>query len=245
MRDNAYAMPVRLVPFPRLIDRLAQHYGEPAPPGVTQPFAMILWENVAYLAHDTRRAEAFAELRAKTGLTPAGIRRAKDSLLLAIAGRGIVPAATKEKLRRAAEIARDSFGDDLTPILDKPLAAAKRDLRKFPAIGEPAAEKILLFNKRHPILALESNGLRVLVRLGYAAEHKNYSTMYKNVQRMLAPQLPDDCEALIRAHQLLRRHGQEICKRSSPLCQTCPLRPNCNFFSETAAVPESGIGRRA
>ena len=33
---------------------------------------------------------------------------------------------------------------------------------------------------RHPILALESNGLRVLVRLGYAPEHRNYSTMYKN-----------------------------------------------------------------
>src|SRR5271165_3491158 len=107
-------MPSRLLPFATLIDRLAQLYGEPALPPVTEPFAMILWENVAYLANDAKRAEAFAELKAKTGLTPAGIRKAKDSVLLAIAGLGIVPANTVEKLRRAAEVARDDFGDDLS-----------------------------------------------------------------------------------------------------------------------------------
>ena len=143
-------------------------------------------------------------------------------------GRKIAP-----KRRRSRAI---HFGDDLSPVLDKPLAAAKKDLRKFPAIGEPAAEKILLFNRRHPILALESNGLRVLVRLGYAPEHRNYSTMYKGVQRALAPQLPASCEALIRAHQLLRQHGQELCKRNSPLCGSCPLRADCAWFRDVAAL---------
>jgi endonuclease III len=226
----------RLIPFTALIDRLAKLYGEPAPPPVTAPFAMILWENVAYLASDAKRAEAFAELQKKTGLTPAGIRKAKDSVLLAIASKGIVATGTVEKLRSAAEIARDSFHDDLAPILDKPLAVAKRDLRKFPAIGEPAAEKILLFNQRFPILAMDSNALRVLVRIGYAPENHNYSTMYKNVQRALAPQLPKDCKALIRAYQLLRQHGQELCKRNSPLCGQCPLRPDCAYFREFASA---------
>lgn len=222
------------LPFDKLIDRLAQLYGEPTPPAVTEPFAMILWENVAYLANDARRAEAFSELRATVGLTPKAIRKAKDTMLLAIAKRGIVAANTVEKLRRAAEIAHDDFGDDLAPILDRPLTTAKNDLGKFPAVGEPTAEKILLFNRRHPILALESNGLRVLVRLGYASEHRNYSTLYKRMQKTLAPQLPSDCEALIRAHQLLRQHGQEPCKRTLPLCGQCPLRPNCAYFAERA-----------
>ena len=224
----------RLLPFATLIDRLAQHYAEPGPPPITEPFAMVLWENIAYLANDTKRMEAFSELKAKVGLCPADIRKARDSVLLSIAGKGIIPATTVEKLRRSAEIAHDSFNDELAPILDKPLSQAKKDLRKFPAIGEPGAEKILLFNRRHPILALESNGLRVLVRLGYATEHKNYATTVKNVQRALVPQLPSNCDALIRAHQLLRQHGQELCKRTSPLCGACPLRSNCLFFREVA-----------
>ena len=230
-------MAPRLLPFTELVDRLAQHYGEPAPPVITEPFAMILWENVAYLATDTRRTEAFAELKKKVGLRPRDIRKSKDSVLLDIATKGIVPAATVEKLRRSAEIARDSFGDNLAPILDMPLAAARKDLRKFPAIGEPAAEKILLFNHRHPFLALESNGLRVLVRLGYTPEHRNYSTMYKQMQRALASQLSSSCDALIRAYQLLRQHGQMICKRTSPMCGRCPLRANCSFYAELAAKP--------
>jgi len=34
--------------------------------------------------------------------------------------------------------------------------------------------------------------------------------------------VPQDCDALIRAHQLLREHGHELCKRNSPLCGSCP-----------------------
>lgn len=234
LEHNVFDMPV-LIGFATLIDRLAKLYGEPAPPPVTEPFAMILWENVAYLANDAKRAEAFDELRTKVGLTPAAIRKAKDAVLLSIANKGIVPAGTVDKLRAAAEIARDSFHDDLAPTLDKALPAAKKSLRKFPAIGEPAAEKILLFNQRFPILAMDSNALRVLVRIGYAPEHRNYSTTYKNMQRALAPQLPKDSKALIRAYQLLRQHGQELCKRNSPLCPQCPLRPDCSSFKEFAA----------
>jgi len=197
---------------------------------------MILWENVAYLVNDAKRAEAFSELQKKVGLNPRDIRKGKDSVLLGIAAKGIVPTNTIEKLRRAAEIARDSFADDLAPILDKSTAAAKKDLRKFPAIGEPAAEKILLFNHRYAFLPLESNGLRVLVRLGYAPEHKNYATTYKNMQRVLASQLPPNCDALIRSYQLLRQHGQQLCKRTSPSCGGCPLRANCAFHAESASL---------
>jgi endonuclease III len=74
----------------------------------------------------------------------------------------------------------------------------------------------------------------VLVRLGFAPEKKSYSATYKGVQQALAPQLPNDCAELVRAHQLLRQHGQELCKRSKPLCARCPLRAQCAFFAEAA-----------
>lgn len=33
----------------------------------------------------------------------------------------------------------------------------------------------------------------------------------------------------VAAHQLLRRHGQELCKRSEPRCDVCPLASVCVF----------------
>jgi endonuclease III len=34
------------------------------------------------------------------------------------------------------------------------------------------------------------------------------------------------------AHQLLRKHGQELCKRSQPICDQCPLRESCAFAAQ-------------
>ena len=82
-----------------------------------------------------------------------------------------------------------------------------------------------------PLLALESNGLRVLVRLGYAPEHRNYATTYKKMQRALAPQLPSNCDALIRAYQLLRQHGQETVQANiAPYADGCPLAGKLSFY---------------
>ena len=141
--------------------------------------------------------------------------------------RGIVPEQSVEKLRRSAEIALEEFGGDLSPILKRPLAQAKKALKRFPAIGDPGAEKILLFCRAFPILALESNGLRVLLRLGFGEEKPNYSVTYHLVQEAIAYQLVQKYPWLIKAHQLLRRHGQELCRRSKPQCAKCPLSKEC------------------
>ena len=48
--------------LPKVIARLAKFYGKPKPPITTDPFELILLENVAYPVSDERRAEAFALL---------------------------------------------------------------------------------------------------------------------------------------------------------------------------------------
>ena len=62
-------------------------------------------------------------------------------------------------------------------------------LKRSPAIGDPGMTKILLFCRAFPIPALESNGLRVLVRLGYGKEKPNYSATYRLVQEAIEGEL--------------------------------------------------------
>src|SRR5262249_44624403 len=132
-------------------------------------------------------------------------------------------------------IAAEDFGGNLKPILRLPLTEAKKALRKFPSIGEPGAEKILLFAGSHPVLALDSNGLRVVLRLGFGKEEKSYAKSYRSVQDALAPGLPLDTAFLTEAHQLLRRHGQELCKTSHPKCEACPLNEQCAYYRSHSA----------
>jgi hypothetical protein len=58
------------VTFSKLIDKRQQHYGSPAPPLSTDPLELVIWENIAYLANDKRRAEAFATLKQTIGTRP-------------------------------------------------------------------------------------------------------------------------------------------------------------------------------
>jgi endonuclease-3 len=106
-------------------------------------------------------------------------------------------------------------------------------MSKTRGIGEPGAEKILSFCRAHPIFALESHGLRVLLRLGFGKEQKNYASSYRSVQEAVAKGLKRDCDWLIRAHQLLRQHGQEICRRTHPDCPPCPLTKVCGYYATT------------
>jgi len=217
------------ITFSKLVDILQQHYGSPAPPPSTDPLELIIWENIAYLASDKRRAEAFATLKQTIGTRPEQILAAKHSALAAIGEAGILADVSAEKLLAIAKIAFEEFHSDLRSVLKKPLPQAKKALKRFPSIGDPGAEKILLLSRSYPVMALDSNGLRVLCRVGFAEEQKNYPATYRLVQDAIHGQLPRDYDSQIRAHQLLRQHGQELCKRSKPRCSECPVRDGCNY----------------
>jgi endonuclease-3 len=108
---------------------------------------LILWNNVVYVANDERRARAMGLLRQTVGTAPEDILNATPQELADIGGLGMLPKSSAAKLRRSAEIAVAEFNGDLGAVLDLPVPAGKRALRRFPGIGEPGAEKHVL--RRH------------------------------------------------------------------------------------------------
>src|SRR2546425_1037644 len=215
----------------KIVARLARHYGPPPAPITDDPFELIVLENVAYLVSDERREQAFRLLRELAGTKPHQIIAASKEDLLRVAKlSGIAPEQRASRLREITLIAATEFGGDLRNALKLPLAKAKQALRKFPGIGEPGADKILLFTRTHPLLALDSNGLRVLLRLGFGDEKKNYSATYATVQEAIRSEALADYDWLIRAHLLLRQHGKELCKTNKPLCEKCPVSKSCSYF---------------
>src|SRR5262249_27249639 len=114
-------------------------------------------------------------------------------------------------------------------VLDLPTPQAKKALQKFPGIGAPGAEKILLFSEACAAPAFESNGLRVLIRLGYGDEKDSYDRSYRHGQRVVGEGLEEDGGTLRRAYLVLRRHGQELCRRTKPACDACPVKEICAY----------------
>ena len=201
-----------------IVTALEKVYGRPVL-RITDPFEMIVLENAAYLVDDARRYETFERLRAAIGVTPEAIaKRSREEIAEAIAGGGMLPEHRAEKVLECARLAVK-------------VGVTEKTLRKFPSIGEPYADRILLFNGKKLTLAPDSNALRVLLRLGYGEESKNYAKTYRSAVAATAGELRDANFAQ-RAHVLLRRHGQELCKRSAPRCELCPLRNECAWYRD-------------
>jgi endonuclease-3 len=222
-------MPAKLR-FKAVIDALARQHGEPERAVPRTPLEWVLWENVAYLVSDEKRARAFSQLKKTVGLTAEKIDAADRETLLAVTRLGgMHPEARVDRLKDIASIALDMGGGNLKSLLKLPLPAARKALRRFPSIGAPGADKILLACGSGDGLALESNGLRVLLRLGFGEEAKSYSTTYRSVIEAVGADAGRKGGDFLRAHQLLRAHGQAVCRRTAPDCEACPLEDRCAF----------------
>jgi len=195
----------------------------------------VLWENIAYLADDARRSQAFTLLKKSIGLTPDSILRASNPALLAVTRHGIVAPLFARKLRMCAELARDKFGGNVDRALDADLGKATRQLRVFPGIGEPGAEKILVAIGRSRSLPLDSNGLRVLQRIGFGQVSRSYAATFRSVKAAL-PVGRTSAKSLFATHLLLQRHGREVCKAAAPECGWCRLRPMCRHGSKQSGL---------
>jgi endonuclease III len=220
--------------FQETVRKLESAYGPPARPAVRDPYEIALLENVAYLVDDARRMAAFRKLKSKISLRPEAILAAPERLLVdAIRDGGMLPEHRARKVRRCAEIAAEIGLARLRKAVREDPKAARALLKRFPGIGEPGADKILLYAGGHRYLGPDSNALRVLCRLGFGREEKDYARTYRSVRDAVEPELPARAAAIVRARELLRRHGQEICKSSVPRCEVCTLRPACPYGLRT------------
>jgi len=224
----------RKVSLPSVVLLLSKMYSTgPAP---TDPFLHVLWDNIGYLIDDARRHELFERFR-HVGFEPAAIIHASDERLLAIARKGgMNPDVRVERWREIAEIVAKECDGDLDGFLRAlPAARARAFLKRFPAIGDSAADRILLFCGFDVRPSVDSNGLRVLVRLGLVPLASSYAATYKAAIAAMARYVAKGPDWLMSCHTLLREHGRALCKRNNPRCIACP------FDSICAHAPATGL----
>lgn len=221
--------------FKKLIAGLKRHYGDQPLPPAQGPFELVMWENACYLLPDERRAAVFEGLRAQVGMNAEAIWKADQAVLLPLAKMGGMRPETRVfRWREIARITQTQFGGDLDQILKEPYAKAKKALKQFPNIGDPGAEKILLFCGAQAGLPLDWNASRVLTRVGYGYAQKNYGAQYRSIQEAIAGELPKGAAAMARAHLLLKEHGKTLCRDKAPQCTECPVVTMCRFGSATS-----------
>jgi len=137
--------------------------------------------------HDTGVFEGFESAEARSGAGfPKEILAAAKSKLVKLLRWAASSRSARRSIERGGPQVKAEFGGDLKSALqnsmrqekkqtDKGIRGAKKVLQQFPVIGEPSAEKILLFSKLAAVAAVPSANVEVPARLWFGKAGKNYA----------------------------------------------------------------------
>jgi endonuclease-3 related protein len=216
--------------IPELLLKLERRYGKQQPGWPVDPYEFIIWWHCGYPASDTACQKGWSKLQREVGVEPHKLlEAAPDKIAAALKPGGMFPELRALQLKEVAMQVENAFGGDLRAGLRGPVPQARKALKSFPGIADAGADRILLFAAIAPIAAIPSNCVHVLVRILKGPERGSYSANYRDASQAIAAAVPETFEARARAYLLLKRHGQETCKRTKPKCDECPVCSYCVF----------------
>lgn len=200
-----------------LLDYLESNYGVLDPAAPTDPYEFLIWWQCGYPASEERCSKGWASLTCEVGIAPERLIFASTAKLAgALKAGGMVPDLRAARAKEIAQRVQEDYGGDLRSALSRlSVPQARKALKAFPGIGNPGADRILLFSRLSPVAAVPSACPHVLVRVLHGPEGPKYVAIYAAAQRILST-LPATVDERIRAYLLVARHGHELCKRSIP-----------------------------
>ena len=214
-----------------ILKTLADQYGTLEADFPTDPFQFLVWWYCGYPQSQKACAKGWASLTATSEIEPNSLLRSRPgTLATSLKSGGMFPELRAMRIQEAAERVLKEFSGDLGEALRAmPYKQARAALIKFPSIANPGADRILLFAGVASVAAVPSNCTHVLVRIGQGREDSSYAVNYRTAQQSIEAGVPATFDARMQAYLLLRKHGQDICKRKNPKCGECAVRSQCRY----------------
>jgi endonuclease-3 related protein len=125
----------------------------------------------------------------------------------------------EQRLRNLLDMFHHECGGDLDKLWQRPLPEARELLLAVKGVGPETADSILLYAGGLPTFVIDAYTFRVLGRHGLAEEGDSYH----DLQNLFMDHLEPDPAMFNEFHALIVRLGHQLCKKSKPLCEGCPL----------------------
>ncbi len=210
--------------LPGVYDRLFAVYGpQHWWPGATNSFEVCVGAILTQSTAWTNVEKAMEELKSAGILSLEGIHDTPvEKLAVLVHSSGYFNMKAR-RLKALAQHVYDNHGGDLASMLAQPWEELRAELLSVYGIGEETADDIVLYAADAPSFVVDAYTKRIVNRLGIAPAKDDYES--HRAQFMDA--LPADVPCFNEYHALIVKLGKDVCKKSSPLCEECPLQEIC------------------
>lgn len=205
-----------------ILERLRAAYGKPIEHAHRAPVDELILTVLSQNTNDRNRDVAYARLTARFDSWDAVRDAPTIDVEDAIRPGGLAPT----KAVRIQEILHALDGDDLSGLVEVPLAEARERLTALPGIGRKTAACVLMFSFGLPDIPVDTHVFRVGGRLGLFRPGGSLEEAHDDLLRVVDP---DDAYEL---HVSLIRHGRRTCHARNPRCRECPLLSICPYGRE-------------
>jgi endonuclease III related protein len=204
-------------------DRLWSAYGPQHWWPAEEPFEVMVGAILTQSAAWTNVEKAILGLKKAGALSPQVLRKMPQSELAELIRSSGYYNAKAVKLKALARWFGEAFEDNLTKMFAREPSSLRKELLGVHGVGEETADSILLYAGNQPLFVIDAYTRRIIDRLGL----KPAGGKYLDYQRLFEDNLPHEAALFNEYHALIVALGKNICKKTKPQCQQCPLSELC------------------
>lgn len=125
-----------------------------------------------------------------------------------------------QRLKNLVSMICELYDGDLELFLGTLPEQTRADLLAVKGVGPETADSILLYAGNWPVFVVDAYTHRVFNRHLLVEEE----TDYHSIQTVFHDHLDEEVELFKEYHALIVRVAKDFCKKTTPLCEDCPLR---------------------
>ena len=183
----------------------------------------ILTQNTAWMNVE----KALVNMRRARLLTPAALKRVESARLARLIRPSGYYNLKAKKLKAFVHFLFVGHRGKLAHLFKLDTPPLREKLLAVYGIGPETADSIILYAAHQPVFVVDAYTRRIFSRLGLAPENATYD----DLQHLFMDHLPHDERLFNEYHALIVALGKNVCKKSTPRCEECPLEVICHFPS--------------
>jgi endonuclease-3 related protein len=207
-------------PYLEAYEKLLRHFGPQGWWPAETPFEVMVGAVLTQNTSWSNVEKAIVKLRDAGLLEFDSLLHCSETLLAELIRPSGYYNLKARRLKNLLAMIAEKYGGDLGALRQDDLGSARANLLSVKGIGPETADSILLYACDQLIFVVDAYTHRVFSRHNLVAEESDYHSL----QDQFSGNLPLDVTLFNEYHALIVKVAVKYCKKSKPLCDTCPLQ---------------------